>query len=98
MISKDREAEIDNTLSYLEYHASFSNPQEVNRAKQFRLDQKEESKKEAEEFIESVKNNEYKNNPLIDAIKKLKEADSLNSKKQSLFDSINLNKLIKEDL
>lgn len=98
MISNDKEKEQDRILSYLDYHASFLNSEGVKKAKQFREERDEENIKDTNEFIESVKNNEFKNNPLIDAIKKLKESSSEYSNKDSLFNSINLNKLIKEDI
>jgi len=96
MISDDKEREFDKTLSYLEYHASFTNHEGVKKAKEFRKEQKEDTVKEAEEFINSVKNNEFKNNPLIEAIKKLRESSTLGSEKENVFSSINLNKLIKD--
>ena len=73
MISDDKEREFDKTLSYLEYHASFTNHEGVKKAKEFRKEQKEDTVKEAEEFI-------------------------LSSEKENAFNSINLNKLIKEDI
>jgi hypothetical protein len=98
MISHDKEQEQDRVLSYLDYHASFINSEGVRRVKQTREDKKEENIKEANQFIDSVKNNEFKNNPLIDAIKKLRDSSSEDSNKESLFNSINLNKLIKEEI
>jgi hypothetical protein len=98
MMAEDKEKDFDKNLSYLEYHASFTNYEGVKKAKEFRQEQKEDSIKEAEQFINSVKTNEFKNNPLIDAIKKLRESSAQNSNKESVFNSINLNKLIKDDI
>lgn len=98
MILQDKERDLERTLSYLDYHAAFSNYEGVMKAKQLREAQKEESIKETEEFIESAKRNEFKNNPLIDAIKKLREANSNMIEDDSALRSINLNNLIKEDI
>lgn len=98
MMSEDKEKDFNKTLSYLEYHASFTNYEGVKKAKEYRQEQSEDSIKESENFIDSVKNNEFKNNPLIDAIKKLRESNVTTSGKESVFNSINLNKLIKEDI
>ena len=98
MILQDKERDLERTLSYLDYHAAFSNYEGVMKAKQLREGQKEESIKETEEFIESSKRNEFKNNPLIDAIKKLREANSNMIEDDSALRSINLNNLIKEDI
>lgn len=97
MISEDKIREMDKTLTYLDYHASFLNYEGVMKAKEFRNSQKEESVKEAEEFLDLAKKNEFKNNPLIDAIKKLREVSS-KTKEENVFNSINLNKLIREDI
>jgi hypothetical protein len=98
MISNDKEKEQERVLSYLDYHASFLNSEGVKKAKQFRDEKNEENIKDTNEFIESVKNNEFKNNPLIDAVKKLRDSNYKNSDNDNLFNSINLNKLIKEDI
>lgn len=98
MISKDKEQEQDRVLNYLDYHASFINSEGVKKVKKVREDNNEDSIKEENQFIDSVKNNEFKNNPLIDAIKKLKESSSDFKNKDGLFNSINLNRLIKEDI
>jgi len=98
MILQDKERELEKFLSYLDYHAAFSNYEGVKKAKEFRESQKEDSIKEAEEFIESARNNEFKNNPLIDAIKRLREANSNINEDDSALRSINLNKLIRDDI
>jgi hypothetical protein len=98
MILQDREKDMDLIISYLDYHASFTNYEGVKMAKEFRESQKEESVKEAEEFIEQAKNNDFKSSPLLQALKNLREANIKSSKEESKFNSINLNKLIKEDI
>lgn len=97
MISEDKIRELDKNLSYLDYHASFLNHEGVMKAKEFRNSQKEESIKETDEFLDLAKKNEFKNNPLIEAIKKIRELNT-NPKEENLFNSINLNKLIREDI
>jgi len=98
MILQDKEREIDKIISYLDYHASFTNYEGVKMAKEFRESQKEEVVKEAGEFIEEAKRNDFKNNPLIDAIKKIRESSRITEDSDSALKSINLNKLIREDI
>ena len=98
MILQDKERDLEKTLSYLDYHASFTNYEGVMKAKQLRDSAKDDAVKATEEFIESAKTNEFKNNPLIDAIKKIRESNASNMEDESIFRSINLNKLIKEDI
>jgi hypothetical protein len=98
MIASEKEKELERNLSYLDYHASFMNAEGVKRAKEFRESNKEGSIKEAEEFIETARTNDFKNNPLIDAIKKVREANQIKEDPGSALKSINLNKLIREDI
>lgn len=98
MIASEKEKELEKNLSYLDYHASFMNAEGVKRAKEFRESNKEGSIKEAEEFIETARTNDFKNNPLIDAIKKVREANQIKEDSGSALKSINLNKLIREDI
>jgi len=92
MMASDREREFEQNLSYLEYHASFTNHDGVKKAKEIREANKEDVIKEAEDFLESAKTNDFKNNPLIEAIRKIREAES--RPKEDVFSSMNLNKLI----
>ena len=98
MIAQEKEKEVERTISYLDYHASFSNYEGVKKAKEFRESQKEDVVKEAEDFIEEAKNNNFKNNPLIDAIRKIRESNTVEEKTESALKSINLNKLIREEI
>lgn len=98
MIVQDKEKEMDRNISYLDYHASFTNYEGVKKAKEHRESQKEEVVKEAEDFIEEVRKNEFKNNPLIDAIKKYRELTKESDNSESALSSINLNKLIRDDI
>ena len=98
MIAQEKEREVERTISFLDYHASFSNYEGVKRAKEARESQKEDAIKEAEEFIEEAKNNNFKNNPLIEAIKKIRESNKAAEKPDSPLKSINLNKLIREEI
>ena len=98
MIAQDNEKKLEENLSYLDYHASFTNYEGVQRAKEYRESKKEDVVKEAENFINQAKTNDFKSNPLIQALKNLRESNSNNKKEESIFRSINLNKLIKEDI
>lgn len=97
MIAEDKKKGFEETLSMVDYHASFWNSEAVKKAKEYRESQTEEAAREAEEFLENVKQKEYKNNPLIEALKKIRKAP-VEKEDQSLFSSINLNKLIKEGI
>jgi hypothetical protein len=98
MIAQEKEKEVEKTISYLDYHASFTNYEGVKKAKEARESQKEDVVKEAEEFIEEAKNNNFKNNPLIEAIKKIRESNKIEETPESPLKSINLNKLIREEI
>lgn len=97
MIANDRTREFEQTLGYIDYHAAFTNHEGVKKQREWRESQKEGSIKEAEDFMESAKSNEFKNNPLIEAIKKIREAESLAKQNENVFSSMNLNKLISGD-
>ena len=98
MLLEDRERETERIISYLDYHASFTNYEGVKKAKEYRESQKEEVEKEAENFIEEAKKNDFKNNPLIEAIKKIREANKTVEEMESPLKSINLNNLIKDNI
>lgn len=98
MIAADHEREMEHMLSYLEYLAAFTNSEGVKKQKEWRESQKEGAVKEAEDFIESSKSNEFKNNPLFDAIKKIRDAEAQAKQSENIFNSINLNKLISGDI
>ena len=97
MIMEDRIKSFDRTLNLVDYHASFWNPEGVKKAKEHRESQTEEAKKEAEDFINNLNKNDLKNNPLINALKKIRENKN-EDKDDGIFSSINLNKLIKEGI
>lgn len=98
MIAQDNEKEFERTLSLLEYHAAFTNSDGVKKQKEWRENQKESVIKEGEEFLDSAKSNDFKNNPLIEAVKKIREAEALAKKNENIFSSMNLNKLISGDI
>jgi len=98
MIAQDNEKEFERTLSLLEYHAAFTNSDGVKKQKEWRESQKESSIKEGEEFLDSAKSNDFKNNPLIEAVKKIREAEAAAKKNENVFSSMNLNKLISGDI
>lgn len=96
MIVQDHEREFDQFLAYLEYHASFTNAEGVEQVKKKRKERENDSSEDAEKFIEEAKTNDFKNNPLIEAIKKLRQAANPSSVKETPANSINLNSLLKE--
>ena len=99
MISEDKKRDFDATLGLVDYHASFWNPEGVKKIKEYRESLKEESIKEAEEFVKTAVTGEFKNNPLIDAIKKIRQKQKEEPDEGTgLLSSINLNKLIKESI
>ena len=97
MIMQDKEKEFERTLSLVDYHASFWNSEGVKKVKEYRESQTEEAIKEADDFVKNLNKDDIKNNPIIDALKKIRQ-DKNNNKEEGIFSSINLNKLIKEGI
>jgi len=60
-----------------EYLASFWNPEAVAKAKEMRESRGLHAFKDDVEFEKSILTGEYKNNKYIDAIRKLKDAESI---------------------
>ena len=78
--------------------ASFWNPESVKKVQEIRKQSELDSEVSDKEFIEMMSQQDYKNNPLIDAIKKIKESSSSSEQTSSALHSINLNKLIREGI
>jgi len=75
MIYQDRKTELDRNIAITEYLASFWNPEAVKKAKEMRDDAGMHSFKSDNEFEEHVVSGDYKNNPLLDAIKKIRDLE-----------------------
>jgi hypothetical protein len=75
MINQDRKLELDREIAMTEYLASFWNPEAVKKAKEMRDAASQHSFKSDEEFEESIVTGDYKDNPLLDAVKKIRELE-----------------------
>jgi hypothetical protein len=82
LISNDKKAEIDRNISMVEYLASFWNAEAVRKIQDSREMSGDHNFKNDEEFESFVRAGEYKNNPLIDAIVKLKNMENKGVKNQ----------------
>lgn len=85
----------------VEYLASFWNPEAVKKIKEERERKKLDGEIKDDQFIDQMKDLTIKNESLINAIKSLKKStsDGQNGDQTSLpYGSINLNKIIKDNL
>lgn len=76
LIFNDKKIEMDNNIALIEYLASFWNAEAVRKVQESRRSSPEHNFKNNEEFEEFIKAGEYKNNPLVDAIVKLKNMEN----------------------
>jgi hypothetical protein len=84
MIYQDHKNQLDNQRILVEYLASFWNPEAVKKIQESRNNSSKHKFKENAEFEEHILSGEYKNNPLLDVVKKLKEMDVKKDIKSSL--------------
>lgn len=75
MIYQDRKKELDNNIALADYLASFWNPEAVNKVKDSRERAGLHNFKGDREFEEHILSGEYKENPLLKAIKKIRKMD-----------------------
>lgn len=75
MIYQDRKLELDNQLAITEYLASFWNPEAVKKIQETRSNSAKHKFKEDQEFEEYVLSGNYKHNPLLDAVQKIKQLE-----------------------
>lgn len=73
MVYKDKKTELDNITSLVEYLASFWNPEAVKKIQEIRQNASQHKFKSDNEFEEEVISGDYKNNPLLQAIQKIRE-------------------------
>jgi hypothetical protein len=73
MILKERKTDFDRQVDLLEYLASFWNHEAVTKVRENRAQRDNHAFKDDKEFEESVLNESYKNDPLLKALKKIKE-------------------------
>ena len=73
MLAQDDKAGFDRELQFNEYLASFWNYEAVKSVKEQRSKREQHKFKSDEEFEQSILNEEYKNNPWLDKLKKIKE-------------------------
>jgi len=83
MIRQDRERDFNEKLEFSEYIAQFIEPERVSKVRQAREKKEEHAFASDEQFQEQVKQNSFKNNPYIDAIRKIKEKTSITDDKDN---------------
>lgn len=84
LISNDKKVEIDKEISFVEYLASFWNAEAVKKIQASRESKNSSSFKDDEEIKEFIRDSDFKNNPLIDAIVKLKNMESKGASNQEV--------------
>lgn len=81
MVSNDEKEQFDRELAFVEYGASFWNSEGVQQVRRAREQRDMHAFPDDAEFERRIKEEEFKNNPLIKAIQKLKqEAANLDGK------------------
>ena len=75
MINNDRKLEKEEKLIINEYLASFWNPEAVKKIHQNREDSAKHAFKDDKEFEKEVVSGDYKNNPYLEAIKKIRASE-----------------------
>jgi hypothetical protein len=75
MILKEKKSEFERQIDLMEYLASFWNHEAVKKVREVRAQRENHAFKDDEEFEESILNESYKNDPLVQALKKIKERE-----------------------
>lgn len=83
LIYQDRKYELDQQTAFVEYAASFWNPEAVKKIQESRTSAAQHKFKSDQEFEEDILSGKYKENTLLDAIKKIRSLDQQN-KQQSI--------------
>lgn len=76
---QDQKSEADNNILFIEYLASFWNPEAVSKIKEARDSKSNHNFKNDDEFEEEVLSKSFKDNKYVDAIRKLREAEGKDS-------------------
>jgi len=75
MIYQDRKSELDHEIAITEYLASFWNPEAVRQAKKMKNSAEQHNFKNDEEFEEHIISGDYKDNPMLDAVRKIRSIE-----------------------
>ena len=75
MLSKDKVREYDVMTTMADYLASFWNPEGVKKVQEIRNSQSSHTFQDDKKFEESMITREYKNNPLLDAVIKMRKLE-----------------------
>ena len=81
MIYQDRKTMLEHETAITEYLASFWNPEAVKKIQEMRSSSHKHKFKNDQEFEEHILSGEYKENNLLEAIKKIKELEQGNNKR-----------------
>lgn len=75
MLYKEKVEEAKEQINLAEYIASFWNSEAVKKIKEARKQTEQHKFATDEEFENQIKTEEYKNSPIVQALKKIREAD-----------------------
>ena len=81
MIYQDQKANVENQTAITEYLASFWNPEAVKKIQEMRSDASKHKFKTDKEFEDHILSGEYKENILLDAVKKIRELEQDSNKR-----------------
>jgi hypothetical protein len=94
------ETRYEEEIAMVEYSASFWNPDGVRKIKEQRKQSKLSEEISDDQFISQLKESSEKNSDIINAIKNIRNKFSENSNDENSlpYGSINLNKIIKDNI
>src|SRR5690606_15644852 len=88
-IHLDEKEDFESKRDFIEYMASFWNPEAVRKIKEARLSKESHAFADDEEFERQILKREVKNKPEEQAIKKIKQSENANNKKLNDDSKIN---------
>ena len=103
MIRKDNEKDLEDKMFIAEYSASFIEPKAVKQIWDARKEEDKHNFMDDEKFNKALEEKTFKDNDLIDAIRKLRQNSTPENSEtlskeggRDLSSSINLNKLLRD--
>jgi len=79
MVSKDKKDQFELARNLVEYQISFDHGEAIRKIKQSREAAEDHTFMDDDKFEEFIKNDNFKNNPVLNAIKASKSAANLNN-------------------
>lgn len=97
-IHLDEKEDFESKRDFIEYMASFWNPEAVRKIKEARLSKESHAFADDEEFERQILEREFKNNPYVQAIKKLRQSENANNQKLNEDSIINTGSYLPKNL